>query len=87
MPSGGVLLLAMLAFATFLVEGAILGWSALLLVDRGLVQAAQGGIGYMLFAAAMTIGRWPETASSRLPATGSSCLSEAGQRRLGSSCS
>ena len=56
-PSGGVLLLAMLAFATFLVEGAILDWSALLLVDRGLVQAAQGGIGYMLFAAAMTIGR------------------------------
>jgi MFS family permease len=56
-PRGSVLLLAGLAAATFLVEGAILDWSALLLVDRSLAGAAQAGIGYMLFAAAMTIGR------------------------------
>jgi MFS family permease len=56
-PRGSVLLLAGLAAATFLVEGAILDWSALLLVDRSLAGADQAGVGYMLFAAAMTIGR------------------------------
>jgi predicted MFS family arabinose efflux permease len=56
-PRGSVLLIAGLAAATFLVEGAILDWSALLLVDRSLLEAAQGGVGYMLFAGSMTIGR------------------------------
>jgi MFS family permease len=56
-PRGIVLLLAVLACLTFLVEGAILDWSALLLLDRNLVDATQGGLGYMLFSMAMTVGR------------------------------
>jgi predicted MFS family arabinose efflux permease len=56
-PHGIVLLLAGLGAVTFLVEGAILDWSALLIVGAGLAAAAQGGLGYMLFSIAMTIGR------------------------------
>lgn len=57
MPRGIVVLLAALAAITFLVEGAILDWSALLLTSEGRVEASQGGLGYMLFAIAMTVGR------------------------------
>jgi MFS family permease len=57
LPRGIVLLLAVLAGLTFLVEGAILDWSALLLLDRNLVDSTQGGLGYMLFSMAMTVGR------------------------------
>lgn len=56
-PRGIVLLLAALTAVTFLVEGAVLDWSAVLITGNGLVAAAQGGIGYMLFAIAMTAGR------------------------------
>lgn len=58
MPRGVVLMLAGLAAVTFLAEGAILDWSALLITDAGLVAAAQGGLGYMLFSIAMTAGRF-----------------------------
>jgi predicted MFS family arabinose efflux permease len=57
MPRGIVLLLAGLAAAGFLAEGAILDWSALLITDTGLVTATKGGVGYMFFAVAMTAGR------------------------------
>ncbi|WP_157070033.1 MFS transporter [Aureimonas frigidaquae] len=57
LPRGIVLLLAALAAITFLVEGAVLDWSALLITEAGLVETAQGGLGYMLFAIAMTAGR------------------------------
>jgi predicted MFS family arabinose efflux permease len=56
-PRGIVLLLAALTAITFLVEGALLDWSALLITREGLVVAAQGGLGYMLFSVAMTVGR------------------------------
>ncbi len=56
-PRGIVALLSLLTAITFLVEGAILDWSALLLTDAGLVAAAKGGVGYMVFAIAMTTGR------------------------------
>lgn len=56
-PRGIVLLLAVLAAITFLVEGAVLDWSALLLTTANHVSTEQGGIGYILFAIAMTIGR------------------------------
>ena len=56
-PRGVVLVLAALAAITFLVEGALLDWSALLITRQGLVAAAQGGLGYMLFSIAMTAGR------------------------------
>lgn len=57
-PKGPVIMLAVLAFIMFLVEGAILDWGALLIVGAGLVENAQGGLGYMLFAIAMTLGRF-----------------------------
>jgi MFS family permease len=57
-PHGIVLLLAALAAVMFLVEGAILDWSALLVTAKGLVSKAQGGLGYSIFAIAMTAGRF-----------------------------
>jgi predicted MFS family arabinose efflux permease len=57
LPHGSVLLLALLAAITFLVEGAMLDWSALLVIGAGLVAEAQGGAGYIVFSIAMTIGR------------------------------
>jgi predicted MFS family arabinose efflux permease len=56
-PRGVVLLLAALTAITFLVEGALLDWSALLITGKGIVDAARGGMGYMLFSIAMTVGR------------------------------
>ncbi|MCA1512724.1 MFS transporter [Bradyrhizobium sp. NBAIM01] len=58
LPHRGVLLIAMLAGITFLVEGAMLDWSALLLIERDLLAEAHGGIGCMLFSIAMTAGRF-----------------------------
>ncbi len=57
LPRGPVVLLSVLAAVTFLVEGALLDWSALLLTDTGLTSAEQAGLGYALFAVAMTVGR------------------------------
>ena len=56
-PRGVVLLLALLAAVTFLAEGAVLDWGALLSTRRGLTSPEMSGVGYMLFSAAMTIGR------------------------------
>lgn len=58
MPRGIVLLIALLAAATFLAEGAMLDWSALLITEAGLVAPAQGGVGFLLFSIAMTAGRF-----------------------------
>ncbi|MET4176442.1 putative MFS family arabinose efflux permease [Bradyrhizobium sp. LA6.1] len=57
LPHGSVLLLALLAAITFLVEGAMLDWGALLVIGAGLVSEVQGGIGYIVFSIAMTAGR------------------------------
>lgn len=57
-PRGAVLLLATLAGIMFLVEGAMLDWGALLITQTGRIEATQSGIGYMLFAIAMTLGRF-----------------------------
>jgi hypothetical protein len=56
-PHGIVLLLAGLACIAFLAEGALLDWSALLIVGSGIVPSTRGGLGYMVFSIAMTIGR------------------------------
>jgi MFS family permease len=57
MPRGVVLLIGLLAFILFLLEGAILDWSAVLLNEaRGMLKE-HSGIGYTLFALAMTLGR------------------------------
>ncbi|MDU1693799.1 MAG: MFS transporter, partial [Bradyrhizobium sp.] len=57
LPHGAVLLLAALAAIMFLVEGAMLDWSALLLTASGRLPAAQAGLGYIMFSITMTIGR------------------------------
>ena len=57
-PRGVVLVIAIFAAISFLVEGALLDWSALLLIGEHLVAAAHGGLGYMLFSIAMTFSRF-----------------------------
>ena len=57
-PRGVVLVIASFAAISFLVEGALLDWSALLLVGEHFVSAAHGGLGYMLFSIAMTFSRF-----------------------------
>jgi MFS family permease len=57
-PKGVVLVIALLAAISFLVEGALLDWSALLLVGERLLSPARGGLGYMLFSVAMTFSRF-----------------------------
>src|ERR1700684_4437302 len=57
-PRGVVLVIAIFAAISFLVEGALLDWSALLLVGEHLVSAVHGGLGYMLFSIAMTFSRF-----------------------------
>jgi predicted MFS family arabinose efflux permease len=57
-PRGVVLVIAIFAAILFLVEGALLDWSALLLVSDHLVSVAHGGLGYMLFSIAMTFSRF-----------------------------
>ncbi|SEL23410.1 Fucose permease [Roseateles sp. YR242] len=57
-PRGIVLLLAALAGVTFLVEGAILDWSALLMTSTALLSQEHGGLGFMVFSVAMTTGRF-----------------------------
>lgn len=56
-PHGVVVVLALLGAIMFLVEGALLDWSALLLIEMDLSQTSQGGLGFVLFSVAMTIGR------------------------------
>lgn len=58
LPRGVVLVIAVLAAITFLAEGALLDWSALLITGNGLVNVEQGGLGYMLFSVAMTAARF-----------------------------
>lgn len=57
LPRGTVLVIAVLATITFLVEGALLDWSALLITENGMVPVAQGGMGYIVFSIAMTVCR------------------------------
>lgn len=65
LPKGIVLLLAAVTATTFLAEGALLDWSALLVVEKGLTGPTLGGLAYMLFAAAMTVGRLTGDATVR----------------------
>jgi len=56
-PRGSLSLLLALAAAIFLVEGAMLDWSALLISARRYLLATRPAWVYTLFAAAMTCGR------------------------------
>ncbi|MEN2785312.1 MFS transporter [Sphingomonas qilianensis] len=70
-PCGIVILLAALAAITFLTEGAMLDWGALLLSSKGLLPVTQAGLGYSVFAVAMTVGRL----------TGDAMIAKLGDRR------
>lgn len=56
-PHGIVLLIGALAFACFLMEGAVLDWSGVFLTTVRDVPVARAGIGYVAFSIAMTLGR------------------------------
>lgn len=56
-PQGIVIFIGLLCFLVFLGEGAILDWSAIFLIGAHMVDPAQAGFGYTMFAIAMTIGR------------------------------
>ncbi len=57
LPHGIVVLIAALAAIGFLVEGALLDWGALLMIDRQLLEAQSAGLGYIMFSITMVIGR------------------------------
>lgn len=57
LPRGIVAFIGLLCFLVFLGEGAVLDWSALFLIGAHLVDPAQAGFGYTMFALAMTAGR------------------------------
>ncbi|AIY40690.1 Putative membrane protein [Collimonas arenae] len=57
LPHGTVIFIGVLCFIVFLVEGAILDWSALFLTATRGLDASKGGLGYAAFAIAMTCGR------------------------------
>ena len=56
-PKGIVFFSGLLCFLVFLGEGAILDWSALFMISAHGADPAQAGLGYTMFAIAMTAGR------------------------------
>ena len=58
LPRGIVLMVGLLTCAAFLVEGAVLDWSAVFLAQVRDVDVAHAGAGYIAFSIAMTIGRF-----------------------------
>jgi len=58
LPHGIVLLVGLLTCAAFLVEGAVLDWSAVFLTQVRDVDVTHAGAGYIAFSIAMTIGRF-----------------------------
>jgi len=57
LPRGIVVFLGLLCFLVFLGEGAVLDWGALFLIASQGADQAVAGLGYTMFAIAMTIGR------------------------------
>jgi predicted MFS family arabinose efflux permease len=83
LPRGSLLLVGALCFVSFLAEGSMLDWSALLLRDFRGYSAASAGLGYACFSVAMATGRltgdrliaslgpvWTVRAGATLAATG-----------------
>lgn len=56
-PRGEVLFLGVLCFIVFLVEGAMLDWSAVFMTEQRGMPPAQSGFAFASFSMAMTIGR------------------------------
>jgi predicted MFS family arabinose efflux permease len=57
LPRGSVLLIGGLCFVSFLAEGSMLDWSALILTALHGVAPVRSGLGYAVFCVAMTAGR------------------------------
>lgn len=57
LPRGVVLVIGLLSLILFLAEGAMLDWVALLLTQAKRVDVSVSGVGYTLFALAMTVSR------------------------------
>ncbi len=57
-PHGVVLIIGLLCFITFLTEGSILDWGAIFLTSVSQVDPSRSGLGYAVFACAMTLGRF-----------------------------
>jgi MFS family permease len=57
-PHGIVLLIGLLAAASFLIEGAVLDWSAIFMTSIRDVPVARAGAGYIAFSITMTAGRF-----------------------------
>jgi MFS family permease len=58
MPRGTVLFLGLMCFSALLVEGAMLDWSALILITDKSIEPSRAGIGYTCFAVAMSAARF-----------------------------
>jgi fucose permease len=56
-PKGIVLFIGLLCFLCFMVEGSILDWSAAFLISERGADLGLAGLGYAMFAIAMTVGR------------------------------
>jgi predicted MFS family arabinose efflux permease len=56
-PKGIVLFIGFLCFLCFMVEGAVLDWSAVFLISERNSDVGVAGLGYAAFACAMTVGR------------------------------
>ncbi len=57
LPRGAVLIIGALCFIVFLAEGAMLDWSAVILTTLRGMAPSRAGLGYAVFAIAMTVGR------------------------------
>lgn len=56
-PRGVVLLIGIVCFIVFMMEGAVLDWSAVFLSTHHKMAREHAGLGYAAFACAMTVGR------------------------------
>ena len=56
-PRGIVKWLALLAGIAFLIEGAIMDWGALLMIERAVFSMQQAALGYIAFSITMVLGR------------------------------
>ena len=72
LPHGIVLVIGLLAAAAFLIEGAVLDWSAIFMTSIRDVPVARASAGYIAFSIAMTAGRF----------TGDSIVRRCGGRRV-----
>ena len=56
-PKGIIFFLGIVCFFLYMIEGVLMDWSALFMIEIKGVEKAQAGIGYALFAITMTAGR------------------------------